>query len=55
MEEQEWKASFKAEMLACSVGDKADEEAEYQWLTAPNVEQIDPQAWARKVAPAYYG
>lgn len=54
MGEQEWKEAFKAEMHAAGVGQKAEEEAEYQWMTAPNVEQIDPVKWARKVAPAYY-
>ena len=54
MEEAEWKSAFGFAMRQLGVGNKAEEEAEFQWATAPNVEQIDPEAWARKVARAYY-
>lgn len=52
--EEEWKEAFKAEMHAAGVGHMAEEEAEYQWLACPHVEQVDPVKHARKVAPAYY-
>lgn len=55
MDEQEWKAAFIAAMQAHgrAAARVAEEEADHQWMTAPNVESIDPEAWANKIAPAY--
>ncbi|MCD5327892.1 hypothetical protein ACFFU8_09340 [Chromobacterium piscinae] len=55
MTEGEWKAAFITAMEAHggSAFNMAEEEADYQWMNAPNVEEIDPIALANKIAPAY--
>lgn len=55
MEEVEWKIAFIGAMQANgrAAAKVAQEEADYQWMTAPNVESLDPVEWANKVARAY--
>lgn len=53
MNEEDWKAAFIRRMQMLGAEKVAVEEADFQWATAPNVEQIDPEQWADKVAPAY--
>lgn len=55
MDEQEWKSAFIQAMQTHGRNAEkvAEEEADYQWMTAPNVESIDPVVWANRIAPAY--
>ncbi len=53
MDEHDWKDAFIRQMQLLGAGKVAVEEANFQWATAPNVESIDPEQWANKVASAY--